>query len=61
VVSPPANIHGPFRAKGGKLFGPKNVGNDKATIRRPHPRAEESAAQIRKQLTSVVAFIFQTP
>jgi hypothetical protein len=29
-VAPPANIHGPFRAEGGKLRSPKNVGNDKA-------------------------------
>jgi hypothetical protein len=26
---PPATIHGPFRAKGGKLHGPQNLGKDK--------------------------------
>src|SRR5262245_23412953 len=39
-VSPPANIHGPFRAKGGKLRSPKNGGNDKfAKLSHYHPAA----------------------
>src|SRR5215475_315169 len=40
-LAPPANIHGPFRAKGGKLRGPKNVGNDK----RIKPGVERDSAQ----------------
>jgi len=46
-LAPPANIHGPFRAKGGKLLGPKNVGKDKALCYRAAPHAQIGAFKTR--------------